>query len=379
MKSSENLQHLDPAAFAIAEKRASQARMSVQEWVNRLILELGSVPMTPMEPWIARHLAAPEFYFWNSFHYPRRLRAKADSEEPSRPSSTVEGGINEVGEGLGSTSSALHLISVFHSRIDLAAVLLSTAFAEAAVTDFRRVAARRAPRRQSGSAGWYAELMHTCVVRSREVRNALVHRWEPTPRAERLAVDAFVLLSELTPAGNELLRLYQTDRRKAFSELAKHLDLITHEFELSAKLLAEVEATDDLSQDSEEQRFAELRESLLEKAGGGLSLTQAADLLGVSRQALHKRIKAGSALGMMHGAELVLPRVQFVEREGNFEFVSGLSEVLKLFGVAGGWSALQFLVDADPNLAETPIQALATGRIDDVVNAARAYLDANEA
>jgi hypothetical protein len=81
----------------------------------------------------------------------------------------------------------------------------------------------------------------------------------------------------------------------------------------------------------------------------------------------------------MHGAELVLPRVQFVEREGNFEFVSGLSEVLKLFGVAGGWSALQFLVDADPNLAETPIQALATGRIDDVVNAARAYLDANEA
>jgi hypothetical protein len=39
---------------------------------------------------------------------------------------------------------------------------------------------------------------------------------------------------------------------------------------------------------------------------------------------------------------------------------------------------LQFLIDADPNLADTPQRILAVGRIDDVVTAAKAYLGLNE-
>jgi DNA-binding Lrp family transcriptional regulator len=257
-------------------------------------------------------------------------------------------------------------------------VLLSAAFAEAAVPDFKPAAMRRSPREKAASAAWYADVVRTCLEMSHKLRNALVHEWEPTPRAENLAEEAFLLLSGLTPAAGELLRLHQSDRRRAYAELAKHLDAITREFELSAELIAEVEGIDDPTRQLEDQRFAELRDSLLKKSGGSLSLTQAANLLGISRQALHKRIKTGSALGMMRGNELVLPRAQFADRGRRHEILPGIPEIVRLFSVAGGWSALQFLVEADPNLAKPPIQALKEGRVAEVVRAAKAYLDAED-
>jgi predicted DNA-binding protein YlxM (UPF0122 family) len=272
--------------------------------------------------------------------------------------------------------SALHYIYVFHSRVVPAAVLLSAAFAEAAVTDFRPRVTRLPSRRKRRGSNWYLKLLDTSIATSREVRNALVHQWKPTARAERLATDAFALLTDLTPARNELWRLCKFDRPRAFSELAKHLEVVTDQFELSAKLLEEIEAP---AEDSErlpaEQQFAALREKLLAKAGGVFSLTDAADLLRVSRQALHKQIRTSKVLGMMHGRKLVLPKAQFLDHEGKTELLPGLSKLLPLFNVAGGWSALQFLVEPDPNLRETPFQALAKGRIDDVLNAAHAYLD----
>ena len=126
-------------------------------------------------------------------------------------------------------------------------------------------------------------------------------------------------------------------------------------------------------------RFAEVSAALLARAGGGLSLTQGAGLLGVSRQAVHKRVKAGTLLGMMNGAGLVLPKAQFAGNNGRFEALSGLAQVLRLFKSAGGWAALQFLAERDPNLAATPFEALSAGRANDVVHAARAYLDLDEA
>jgi hypothetical protein len=50
---------------------------------------------------------------------------------------------------------------------------------------------------------------------------------------------------------------------------------------------------------------------------------------------------------------------------------TGLSKVVPLFAEAGGWSALQFLIDADPNLGVTPIEALWANRVNAVVDAAR--------
>jgi hypothetical protein len=358
MASREDLPNLDPAALAIAEVRAGQAGLTLEEWLNWAILAQGSAPAGLAEPSRALHSGSV---------------AIAASGHQS-----AGGAVFPAAESVESAGSALHLISTFQSRVSRAAVLLSAAFAEAAVTDFKPVAPRRSPRGRTPSATWYADVVRTCLDMSHKVRSALVHPWEPTARAENLAEEAFLLLSGLTPAASELLRLHRSDRRRAYAQLARHLDAITREFELSAELVAEVEATDDSKRQSEDQQFAELRDSLLKESGGSLSLTQAANLLGVSRQALHKRIKAGSALGMMRGTELVLPRAQFVQRGGGrFEVLTGIPEVVKLFNVAGGWSALQFLVEADPNLARPPIQALAQGRVDEVVNAAKAYLDAD--
>jgi len=207
-----------------------------------------------------------------------------------------------------------------------------------------------------------------------------MHSWQPAGRAERLATQAFMLLAELTPAQAELLRLFRHDRHRACSELARHLDLVTDQFRLSADLLAEVDAIETPAASTDADRFAGIRAALLEQAGGGLSLTEGAVLLGISRQALHKRIKAGSALGMMHDTELVLPRAQFVTADGKTRLLGGLSRIVKLFEStrAGGWSALQFLIEPDPNLGEPPVQALSEGHVDAVVNAARAYLGADE-
>jgi hypothetical protein len=213
------------------------------------------------------------------------------------------------------------------------------------------------------------------------VRHDLDQRRIATPRSERLATDAFVLLSDLTPARTELLRLCRYDRPRAFSELAKHIDLAADQFRLSADLLAEVEAASRQRELLSEKRFSEVSQALLERAGGGISLTEGARLLGTSRQALHKRVKLGTALGLMQGAELTLPRFQFVGDEDRLKVVDGLGRVVKLFdnAKAGRWSALQFLVETDPNLGDTPRRALAEGRVQDVVNAAAAYLDMDEA
>jgi hypothetical protein len=344
MMSRDDFRNLDPAALALAEVRAGQAGLTLNEWLNGAILAQGSAPA-------GLAMAASEGQ--QSSFFP-------------------------AAESVESASSTLHLISAFQSRISRAAVLLSAAFAEGAVTDFKPVTTRRSIRGKTMSTTWYADVVGTCLDMSQKLRNALVHQWEPTGRAESLAADAFLLLSGLTPAASELLRLHRSDRRRAYAELAKHLDAITREFELSAELVADVEGTDDPTRLSEDRRFAELRDSLLEKSGGSLSLTEAANRLGVSRQALHKRIKTGSALGMMRGNELVLPCAQFRQRRGSFEILPGIPEVAKLFKVAGGWSALQFLVEADPNLAKPPIQALTEGRVAEVVSAAKAYLDADD-
>jgi hypothetical protein len=45
--------------------------------------------------------------------------------------------------------------------------------------------------------------------------------------------------------------------------------------------------------------FDVISDEVLQESGGGISLTEAAEKLGISRQALHKNIKSGRALGLM--------------------------------------------------------------------------------
>lgn len=376
---------LDPVVRALAEQRAKEAGQSLVEFLSALILQsarpgtidvgmgslAGVATASEAADTVANNLGCS---LWPT-HYDFHHRAQEDAWRHLILAPTLWP-TSEL-----SVSPTLQLVAVFNVRIHNAALLMSAAFHEAAVTDFEfpklRQGARHQKKRQHS---WYRHIVDDCLVVSREVRNALVHDWRPTPRAERLAIDAFIMLSDLTPARTELLRLCRYDRPRAFSELAKHVELAIDQFRLSADLLAEVEATSAQIETSDEQRFNDISAALLDRAGGSFSLTEGAKLLGVSRQALHKRIKSGSALGMMRGDELTLPKFQFLTGQGDVHIIEGLAKIVRLFDTsgAGRWSALQFLLDKDPNLADAPAHVLAEGRIKDVVAAARAYLDAEE-
>ena len=113
--------------------------------------------------------------------------------------------------------------------------------------------------------------------------------------------------------------------------------------------------------------------------GGGLSLTEAAQALGVTRQNLHKRIHTGSALGMLLDNRIVVPK-QLVAGDGRTIDLNGVERVAWPFldTKAGAWSALQFLLDLDPNLGRPPIDALRAGDAVGAEHAARAYLGLDE-
>jgi hypothetical protein len=380
---------LDPVVKALAEARAKESGQSVSDFIARLVMtsdqdlhfstQLARSLSTALAPSPQHHvdlLLSTLSRDAGANAYEPFLRSNRESW-----SSLIAGHEPWLASEV-SLSPALHLVAVFNYRIHSAALLIGAAFQEAAVTDFKLSASRHSSvHRHHVKSTLYSRIVDDCLDRSRDVRNALVHSWRPTPRAERLAIDAFVLLTDLTPARTELLRLCRYDRPRAFSELAKHIDLATDQFRLSADLLSEVDRADHPDQLGAEQQFSEVSARLLDDAGGGLSLTEGAKLVGSTRQALHKRVKLGSALGMMHGSELVLPKVQFVSDEGKTRIVAGLASVVKLFdsSKAGRWSALQFLVSRDPNLADTPIRALVGGRVDEVANAANAYLGTGEA
>jgi hypothetical protein len=280
---------------------------------------------------------------------------------------------NSLGLNLASVSETktvgIYGLALFSSRIDQGAILLSAALIEGSMGHFLP---RHDRARIKRSRSWMDSLVISCRDRSAEVREALKFEWEPTGRAAELALDAFKTLSELTQTSWELQRLCQADRPRAFNELARHLELATQQFELNARLVAEVEGIDAPSPASD--RLSDVQADLLTRAGGGLSLTAAANRLGISRQALHKRAKKGSALALMRGNELVLPLAQWVSTGRSLTWIDGLPKIIKLFETAGGWSALQFLIEQDPNLGTTPRLALIEGRIDDVIAAAEAYL-----
>lgn len=272
--------------------------------------------------------------------------------------------------------SALEYVAMFSSKIHLAAVHMGAVFEELAAVDVRVPAPKRGARASEGRS-WLAAQNEDTLQRAREVRHAFSESWRLSGELEHRWEQAFAIVMDLASAPDDLFVWYARDRREATAKLAKFLDIAVLRFEQSASLL-EMKEPQAAAPPSAEERFAEITSDLLERAGGGASLTEGARLLGISRQALHKRIKAGSALGIMHGQKLVFPRLQWVQRGEGMEQVAGLSELLPLFDEAGGWSALQFLIEIDPNLSEAPIDALRAGRVADVVAAARAYLGLDE-
>lgn len=236
--------------------------------------------------------------------------------------------------------------------------------------------ARKAPK------SFYGALAQQCFSRWHSVRELIMFDWSLPETVEPLYRTAFWSLCELTPADTQLKGLFEHDRYRACRELVRHVDTYADQLALATDLAEYIDEDSRAAvKAADKSRLNNVQESLLERAGERLTLTEAAKLLGVTRQAVHKKIKTGAALGLMVGDTLVLPSAQLVESNSGTEIVAHLKDVLTLFVKtgAGAWSALQYLIDPDPALGGTqPLDRLRAGDVNAVVAAARAYLGQDE-
>ena len=207
-----------------------------------------------------------------------------------------------------------------------------------------------------------------------------MHDWTVPDRSEPLYRIAFWSLCELTPADSQLKLLFEQDRMRACRELAKHVDAYADQLALATDL-ADTMAGEQSNSLTPQMRLTSIQAALLDKAGDRLSLTEAAERLGISRQALHKKIKTGAALGLMIGETFVVPGAQIVDGESGSAIITNLRDVISLFTEAGAgeWSALQYLIEPDPTLrGGLPLDQLKAGNVEAVVLSARAYLGLDE-
>ncbi|MDI3340090.1 MAG: hypothetical protein QJR03_06115 [Sphaerobacter sp.] len=120
-------------------------------------------------------------------------------------------------------------------------------------------------------------------------------------------------------------------------------------------------------------RGLQARIRLLAAEGGTLSSTQVADLLGITRQAVDKRRKAGRLIGLATGRRgYAYPLWQFdPERRG---VLPGLEAVLAALRAHDPWMQVAFFLTPDVRLGgETPLAVLRRGDVAAVRRAAEAY------
>jgi hypothetical protein len=112
------------------------------------------------------------------------------------------------------------------------------------------------------------------------------------------------------------------------------------------------------------------RERLLNAEGGSLTISQVEQLLGISRQAIHKRCSKGKLIALTTSKRgYLFPRWQFAENG----ILPGLESVLAAFDESDPWMQAAFMLN--PNIwldGASPLEMLRQGKIEDVLVAARA-------
>jgi len=115
----------------------------------------------------------------------------------------------------------------------------------------------------------------------------------------------------------------------------------------------------------------ESRLFLLHAEGGVLSVEEAALRLGMTRQGVDRRRRAGRLIGLTMGRRgYVYPIWQF----GDMGTLSGLESVLAELHDFGPWSQVSWIISPNTRLrGEAPLVRLRKGDVGPVVTAARAY------
>lgn len=110
------------------------------------------------------------------------------------------------------------------------------------------------------------------------------------------------------------------------------------------------------------------RKELLETEGGVIGPEELGGLLGIMRQSVDKRRKAGTLLALEIGTRFVYPVWQV---EGN-KTLDHLEQVLAALKDHDAWRKLSFFVHGNIRLGGlSPLQALRAGEYEDVLRAAR--------
>jgi hypothetical protein len=118
-------------------------------------------------------------------------------------------------------------------------------------------------------------------------------------------------------------------------------------------------------------RGIEGQRKLLEEHGGTLSAGQIGQMLGITRQAVDKRRRSRTLLALNMGRHGYRYPVWQLTRSGP---LPGLEDVLQALEPHDGWMQIAFFVSKNPRLGdETPVDMLRAGKVERVVNAARAY------
>jgi hypothetical protein len=118
-------------------------------------------------------------------------------------------------------------------------------------------------------------------------------------------------------------------------------------------------------------RGLEARQQILEAEGGTMTVSEVASLLGITRQAVEKRRKAGKLIALSLGRRgYAYPRWQFtVDR-----VLPGIDAVLGELDLPDGWGQVGFFLSPNTRLSQQrPLDVLRAGDLDDAVQAAGAY------
>jgi hypothetical protein len=118
-------------------------------------------------------------------------------------------------------------------------------------------------------------------------------------------------------------------------------------------------------------RGAAIKQELLTSGGGGLTSSQVASALGITRQAVDKRRLRRALLAVPNGSgEYVYPACQFTS-DG---VIPSLEDVLRAFRIASPWTQLSVLLASTPALeGKSLIDALKSGGTERAVAIAASF------
>jgi len=118
-------------------------------------------------------------------------------------------------------------------------------------------------------------------------------------------------------------------------------------------------------------RGAVVKRELLASGGGGLTSSQVANALGITRQAVDKRRLRRALLAVPNGSgEYVYPACQFTAAG----VIPGIEEVLRAFRIRSSWTQLSVLIASTPALGgKSLIDALKSGAIESAVAIAASF------